>query len=332
MSHYLTPLLVACLISPSASAWTIYVPEQGRREMLTAATDASADTALRMELRLGQREDDFSYRIGYDNPGPQRPDVLSELDWHGMQLVEVGIRLHDPRPGWSWAVEASHARSYDGTVRDSDWAEAGRQQEFSRSVATTEGSTTGDVLFGFGYRQSVGEHLALVPAIGVEQHRLHWRMRHAVQVLSEPNPFIPDEGMPPVGLRYDARSHFRANYRGAWLGLGLVWTVLPGLRLEADWRRSRYDYRGAGNWALRSDLAHPESHRQDSEGMGDHAQVAVRYRRREGEFGLHYSRRDWSTKPGSKITFGAAGGSGEIRLNDVAWRSEVVSLSWSTDW
>lgn len=331
MPHCLILLVTALLISPLVSAWTFYLPEQSGTEIGASPADIDAVPSLSLGLQVGQRRDDFSYRIGFDNPGPGLPDVLSELDWQGMQLLEVGVQLSDPRPGWAWRVEASHARSYDGQVRDSDWAEPGRQQEFSRSQATTEGSTAGDVLVGVGYRQPLGERLALVPAIGVEQHRLHWRMRHAVQVISDPAAF-PSISMPPVGYRYDARSHYRANYRGPWLGLGLELSLLPRLSLSTDWRRSRYDYRGAGDWALRSDFAHPESFRHDTQGLGNHWQLALRHEGRQSRLGLHYGRHDWRSRPGSDTTFFSNGRVGEIRLNDVAWRSEWLALSGEWLW
>lgn len=136
--------------------------------------------------------------------------------------------------------------------------------------------------------------MKLAPLMGYEYHRSHWRIGHGWQVISE---LLDGEQVAPnVGAGYDARSHYRANYKGLWLGMGLELELPQGFSLAGHLKRSRYDYAGSGNWALRDNFAHPESFRHEANGQGNQAELALRYLYNVTQIRLSYADRNWGKK------------------------------------
>lgn len=328
-------LAVSVLIAPystTLSAWTISLPSEPEQVLGTTIIDNESvdNNDISVGLSLDHRQDDFSFSIGFANPGEGRPDTLSELNWSNQDLLGLTLHIRGTQPGWTGVFTGGHAWGYDGEVRDSDWAQPGRQQEFSRSVAETEGSTAGDAILGVGYRFVPVSSLKLVPLLGYEYHRLHWRIGHGWQALSE---LVDGEQIAPnVGVGYDAKSHYRANYKGLWLGMGLELELPNGFSLECHLKRSRYDYNGSGNWAQRKDFAHPESFRHEADGQGNQTELALNYAYNATQFRVSYADREWESASGSSTTFFVGGQQSTIRLNQADWRSKQVSLAIEKKW
>lgn len=307
-------------------------PESG------AAPSANAGGA-RHELSLLYRSDNLEWRIA---PADEQPDILSELSWRDVKLAGLSWRGQWPLASrWSLETLLAGAGEIGGSVRDSDYALSDRQDEFSRSVAEVDHSHVADAALGL--RLQLSESRLAMPGValtgGVVWHEQALRISRARQEVSRgdlcPASLCGSFTPPPTGYSFDASSHYRADWRGGYLGAQLEFWLQPALSLRLDYQYQRLKYHAEANWALRSDFAHPLSFSHDSWGHNHHGRLALNFFADGGSgwqlavFGSKALAGSGNDDTRWADSGGVAQGS-SLRLQGVGWRSSGISLGYSS--
>lgn len=277
---------------------------------------------LRLEAGLAARRDDLRWNIA---DGDGMPDVLSELTWREQKSLVLNARGEAEWPsGWLLAAEVGAGTLLKGEIQDSDYDGDGRAQEWSRTVGESDDAGLLDLTLSGGHRFRFGPH-AVTASVGYAWHEQNLRSGLLTQAISEPNSFgvLP----PPKGTRFDARSSYTARWRGPRLALGLDLALAGGWGMNLGAWREWVDYKGTGNWALREELAHPESFTHLADGRVTGLGVGLgRSWRKNGRLSLAWEKVKGRAGPGTDTTHLVDGGDLSTRLNEVVWDSESLRL------
>jgi hypothetical protein len=272
--------------------------------------DAREGSRGHIVLRPFYRHDELRFNI--DGGGV---DIISELDWDdvrsaGLQL-EGRVRLPGP---FELRGDVAYGRVYDGHLRDSDYAGAGKTLEFSRSRSDTERGSTLDASLAIGVPFS-GRRWLAVPLLGVAYGEENYNIRNGVQIV------------PSSGAFGGLDSDYETRWLGVLWGLELHW--LPGEEwdLMARFTSRHSDYDADGHFNLRTDLAQPRSFGQSTIGRGSILELGVKRDIGAG-FTLDLSTRwdEWDTRHGKMEFFFASGGSSRQGLNEVKLETFRVAL------
>lgn len=257
--------------------------------LLLLSTSCYAAAPLTTQIGIGYRQDSLNWNIG--SPTGQ-PNVLSELSWKQLRMVDYRTEMIYNRPG-TFYVRAigDYARIYSGTVRDSDWHGDNRTREFSRSISDAGKGEAFDLSACAGYkRYCIAKGITAIPVVGYSWHEQHLRMFNGVIVLNTESSFLgPFDGL-------------HANYRGKWFGplFGCDFYSAPcsEWQLYANVQGQYNFYRGSGHWNLRDDILDDFTH--SATGWGFLLRFGVSHEINpclwagiEGEYQNHWTEAGW---------------------------------------
>jgi hypothetical protein len=279
---------------------------------------AALDT--KFDLNAGYRTDKLNWNIASDLSGMTAPNVLSELTWDALHIVQLsgGLQLTGS-DGLHFRATAAYGWIHDGDNQDSDYLGNGRTLEFSRTNNDTVGDNVWDLSLAFGYRFRYAEDgtaTYLIPLVGYSRHAQNLRIANTNQT-------IPTTGSIP-----GVNSTYLSRWEGHWMGVEFL-TDAPRdvnayFRLEHHWA----DYSAEANWNLRTDLEHPRSFEQEANGTGTVVSLGFltvpKSSRWSIRVGLDYQR--WTTDPGVNQVNFTNGTIITTRLNNVEWKSWALSL------
>ncbi|MFT6914621.1 MAG: hypothetical protein ACJAWL_000917 [Motiliproteus sp.] len=270
---------------------------------------------------------DLRWNIAADSSGQATPNILSELDYQGMQSVgaalglELEYRLSAQSP-WSLSVATIYqdAGLSKGRFVDSDYDDDNRTDLISRSRGAVSGSSYRQFSTQFGMHHTFDadtHRLGLL--FGFERSELTARMTDGVDVISD-----------------SAISGLRSEYAAVWQsGTGAVeYRYLQPTLGELFLRYSYFQgtYRADADWNLRTDFQHPLSFSHQADSTGEAVRLGYRAPV-SGAFGwrLAYEWREFGTDPGFDRTFNFDGSVSGTRLNEVRWRSQqlLLGLEWA---
>jgi hypothetical protein len=268
---------------------------------------------------LGLRHDRLRWNIASDPSGSATPNILSELTWSGLDIVEVRVEGEiTTRTGLHVRGALGYGVLVDGRNQDSDYNGDDRTLEFSRSNNDTDNGDTREALFAIGYRYRwptgrAGLSQLLTPLLGYAHHEQNLRITNGNQTIPATGPF--------AGLD----STYQSRWRGPWAGLEYA-VEEPGDLLS--FLRAEYhvaDYYGMANWNLRTDLQHSKSFEHVADGEGRVLSFGILSQRKgDWNYRVSFDYRRWRIEPGTHRAFFASGAIVETRLNDVQWRSYGV--------
>lgn len=288
---------------------------------LLAGHASAADMERDFTLGLGYRNAELNWNIAGDLDGTS-PNVLSELKWYEMQMVEVNAAA-GMRIGRHWVMHGrgSYGAVVDGHNQDSDFAGDDRTLEFSRSN-NRGGGQAGEASIGAGYQiwwydSSVGRFARIIPQIGYA-----WRAQYFT--ITDGRQTLPASAAGPIdnlNTRYDA------EWQGPWVGLSLDMDAGEATRLRFDLEYHYVDYRAEADWNLRDDWAHPVSFVHDTRATG--VVAALTFDRKLGErlsFVARIESQRFVGEPGIDLINAVDSDTGAIeqlstRLNTVLWQS-----------
>jgi hypothetical protein len=294
-------------------------------------------------IESGYRQDHLDWNIAGNLDGTS-PNVLSELSWDDLELLQVDARgsFTLGRPG---APVAFHLRStlgvgaiIHGSNQDSDYGGDNRTLEFSRSNNDTSDGGALDFSIGGGPRFNIGGGaLTLTPLFGYSYNGQYLRLSEGNQTVSNQDIATavfgvdadgePLVNVPPTGPFSGLDSSYDAHWWGPWLGLDLTLAPTPALTLTGSGEYHLGDYLGEADWNLRTDLAHPVSfdHQADASGVVLSLGTEWTFHRRwalTGRFGYQ----KWQTDKGLHRVFLTDGTVGVTRLNEVNWESAALMV------
>lgn len=280
-----------------------------------AVTNASA-VEQRFDIDAGFRNDALRWNIAADPSGTATPNILSELTWEDVHIVQLRLGWQTTAPGLHARASAGYGLIYNGRNQDSDYGGDGRTFEFSRSNNDTNGDDVWDASAAAGYRFTAGDGpFYLTPLLGVSRHAQNLRITNGRQT-------IPD-----LGSFSGLNSTYQTDWSSRWLGIELEWQLAPDTR--AFFRHEYHfnaDYYAQADWNLRNNFAHPKSfeHRADGKGnvfaFGAYAPIGGNW---SGTFSIDYLK--WKTDPGTDQTYFSDGTTSATRLNEVEWKSWSIN-------
>ncbi|WP_207060846.1 autotransporter outer membrane beta-barrel domain-containing protein [Motiliproteus sp. SC1-56] len=294
---------------------------------VSGAEPFPAETALRLGVGVSQHEFDWSIA---GNLAGSDPNILSELIWRDVQMVELeaGLRLNlgkaVEKPPFFVLIEGCYGWIYDGDNRDSDFLADNREQEFLRTENRADDGASWHLSLALGVDFLPLPRLRLSPYLGYGYRELALVITDGNQTLNT----LGEELGPFAGLD----STYDATWRGPFLGIGAVFAYSERWQWFAEARYSwDDDYSATADWNLRPDFAHPESFVQDTRGSGLGLELGAAYRLAGDDparLRLTLSRQRWRGAPGLDTVFFADGGVTRTRLNGVDWSRTALVVSY----
>ena len=270
-----------------------------------------------LELGTGYRVDQFDWNIA-GNSGGTGPNVLSELTWTDLEIVEFSVLGRKTVDNVYLRGSFNLGFIHSGENRDSDYNGDNRTLEFSRSDNDGGGGTVWDASLGAGYSGwalTAGEGMFhLRPLIGFSAHK---------QNLTITDGF---KSIPATGAFSSLNSTYRALWIGPWAGLDADYssgalTVFGSLEMHGA------VYRAKADWNLRSDFQHPVSFEHTANAIGVVVALGADYALTESlSAAASLKHQDWHAFSGTDRTFFSSGAVGDTRLNEVNWISDAFSI------
>jgi len=279
-----------------------------------------------LTLGLGYRNAELNWNIAGALDGTS-PNVLSELKWYEMQMVEVNA-ASELRVGKHVLARgrANYGEVVDGHNQDSDFVGDNRTGEFSRSNNKGDGQA-GEGSVGVGYQfwwydSSVGRYARIVPQVGYAWRGQYFNITDGRQTL-------PASAAGPID---NLNSSYDAEWQGPWLGLTLDMDAGEDTRLRLDFEYHFTDYHAEANWNLRDDWAHPVSFVHDTRATGVVAALELNRKLSERwSFVARVESQRFVGEPGTDIINSIDSNTGAIeqlstRLNAVLWQSLAANV------
>lgn len=283
------------------------------------AITSSVYAETRINLHVGLAKDFLQWNIANDITGTTTPNILSELTWDNMQVLQQYLDI-EHRPDNQKVVltgNLAFGYVYSGDNQDSDYNGNNRTLEFSRSNNSSDGSITASASIGVGYGFDVSnKRIEIRPMLGYAVHRQFLKITDGNQTIPNSGPF------PGLDSSYDT------TWYGHWLGAKLTFRQAYGLFIDS--RLHFVDYEAVANWNLRSDFQHPVSFRHDADGLGHTLRIGMVFEPDTNfNYGITFVRQDWRTDPGVDTVYFSNGSVGVTRLNEVKWTSTSLHASFN---
>ena len=288
-----------------------------------------------LDVGIGYRTDQFDWNIsGTDSDESQI--ILSELSWEDLQIVQLQAT------GWLEFgklplinrhslvfADVSFGKIVSGNVQDSDYASAGRKDEWSRSVNDASEGMTADLSAAFGpifeFNNVAG--FSITPLFGYGFNMQALTMSNGNQVISEPSLRPDGPSYPPdLGSLQGLDSSYTAYWYGPWLGTNIDYQANDKFKLRVGGEYHWVDYFAQADWNLRADFKHPVSFEHEATGTGIVWKLQGQYWLNEKWSWLFSGNiQTWETESGSDRTFLTDGSVGLSRLNQVNWDSYALT-------
>ena len=315
---YCLTLVLCGMAAPGAGAGQVSPAE---RPIQAPVDYTQRNWSSSSSVSLGYASAEMDWNIASDLSGHITPNILSELEWDDLDLIELSFEQRLLFGGrWHLELSADYAWINDGEVQDSDYAGDNRTLEFSRSNSKTDGDYSYDIWAAGGMRFVSGD-ITLTPLFGYSHHRQRVNIIDGAQTVSN-GPFVPAVG-PIAGLD----SRFETRWRSLWVGLEAE-RRFPTLRIY--WRIEYHDadYRGEGFWNLRTDFAQNPSfrHTADAEAWVFRAGLSKRLSDALNAK-LEARSQRWETNSGDDVTFMSSGARFLTRLNEANYHQWGLRLA-----
>lgn len=315
----------------------------------------------------GFRVNTLDWNIASDITGTATPNVLSELTWRDLILLEAEgeVRHEEPidvsflKGGLHLEGKANVGIPIDGEVQDSDYNGDNRTQEFSRSISDADGGYAVGAAVAVGYkiyltgdptkrardilkskkprtakgraRRTRAFREAMdnaTPAITVTP-LIGYSVDQQKYVATNVDQVIPNTGPLPVE---DFDSHYQANWYGGFIGVeGEVKGKKNMVRLRGEYHD--LNYYGEGFWRGRAAFRQDPSFVHEAEGDGYLLNAEYAYALGE-DYALTvdatYKKRQ--TDPGTDETFFVNNTNTTIRLNEVNDESYGMHVGVRYNW
>ncbi len=311
---------------------------------------------------VGARVNNFDWNIASDATGTATPNILSELEWRDVVLLEGEAEIRHEEPLDIFFIEGGlHLEGsinaglpVSGENQDSDFNGDDRTDEFSRTIADTGG-------YSVGGKAAVGYRIYLTGdpsrrAVAIARNAKARRERKAHAIKKATNKAIPAITMTPLAgysvqqQRYSMSDvvreipaggilgvrDFDAHYLATWYG--------PFIGLEADISgkknmvrlRGEYhylDFYGEGFWRGRTVFRQDPSYKHEANGDGFLMNAEYAYAL-DDDYALTvdamYNLRE--AEYGIDRTYFVDNDTALIRLNEVNDESYALRLGLRYDW
>ncbi len=295
----------AFCLAPAAEAAEKYMQHKGRQ------------VEGELQIGVGYRHDNLDWNIAGNSSGTN-PNVLSELEWSDLDIIQVKLQGRAVVSGKFYLRgQVDYGWIRDGENRDSDYNGDNRTDEFSRSVNLTEDDQVWDASLGLGWVVTFGtDYCRLAPMVGYSIHKQNLRITNGYQVI------------PAAGSFSGLNSTYQARWNGPWIGCDLIFNTPAQRKKGRDARlllTAEYhwvDYYAQADWNLRDDFQHPKSFEHETVGSG--MVLGIQWLlgfKSNWDFSLAGQYQLWQTDSGVDRVFMTDGTRPETMLNEVNWES-----------
>ncbi len=286
------------------------------------------DIETAFALTSGIRRDNFRWSIAGDSSG-SNPNILSELTWTDVDSYQLTLTNRSfYKRNVYFRGEINYAFIQSGDIRDSDYNENDRQDEYSRSKSESSGDQLWDLSLAGGYPFFfLQDRLMVAPLYGLSYHKQNFRITNGRQV-------ITSGSLPPIGPLAGLNSTYRSAWYGPWLGVDMRYQIkgdktkgiLP-MELGLSFELHYADYEAEANWNLRQDLKHPTSFEHEDTGFGIvlSGEWIIDLTSRWGVV-LRSTYQSWKTSDGVDRVHNSDGTVEKTRLNEVEWSNVSLML------
>lgn len=281
---------------------------------------------LLFDMHAGHRNDRLQWGIADPVNGI---DTLSELSWRSLRMAAAGADVrYRSSASLVLLARADYGYATSGSVQDSDYWQSGRQNEFSRSTGSAQGSQAFGLSAGIGlpFGKEIGDwQVQLMPMLGLASQHQKLRFREGNQVYVYPGSQTPLGPIDGLNTRYDAR------WNGVWGGLELALQNRKDLTMRVRLEQHVSDYSAKADWNLRTDFAHPVSFRQWASAQGRTITIEARYAYANAYILVQASHYAWETRRGRDEIYLANGETRYTPFNGASWDSSRLSLGIGFD-
>lgn len=321
-------LIVGGLASGSGPAYAD--PDRARTGNARPYKPFLTQSQTAWDMKAGVRRDHLDWNIASDITGTQTPNVLSELTWDNIDVMEFEgrVRHFEPvdskilRGGVMLEGRMTGGVTLSGDNQDSDYDGNDRTQEFSRSNNDSSDGQSFGLSAAVGYRLNIAERvrptshtfLTVTPLVGYSWDRQLYKMRNGVQTI------------PPDGAFDGLDSRYESRWYGPFVGVEASLEHNSHM-LTVRGERQSLDYKGEADWNLRSDFMHDPSYKHRADGNGTKLGVEYSYAMGKSyDLTLDYNYLKREARNGDDITYFADGTTGRTRLNAVNNDSQALRL------
>jgi len=285
--------------------------------------EAEFSNTMEFGLHSGFRVDEFDWNIaGYNGQG-QYINVLSELDWEDLEIIQLGAtgKLSVGKSTAEYSVYIRGSVDYgwisDGIARDSDYNGNNRTMEIYRSISATENDNVLDSSIGLGIEKKYWQDILSIGLLGgYSYHEQNMRLTNGEMLVPENNTLI--------GLN----STYDSTWQGFFGGIDLELRPAPHFLFFGTIQYHWPDFEGEADWNLRDDFAHPVSFRHNADKAdGFVCILGGNYLFSSGWIlDLAFVYRNFSASDGMDLTFLNSGATLTTKLNEVNWQSSAVNV------
>lgn len=289
--------------------------------MLSHTSLANAQALWRYDYMLGTdyRQAQLDWNIAGNLAGTA-PNIRSELDWHDLEIAQitadVKITVNDRLV---FMGRGAYGTILSGKVRDSDYNGDNRTLEYSRSDSRGGGDIAdGSIGFGYHYRlfdAMTRRYLDITPLLGYSRHLQYLTISDGQQIIPASGPIV------------NLDSNYHAVWAGPWLGINLRLEASQDTALIVAAEYHWANFTAKANWNLRSNLAHPLSFKQTSQGAGFIVSLALSHTlTKSWDVLARFELQNWRTDPGIDTQYAVdpitkAVQPTATRMNEVNWQS-----------
>lgn len=223
--------------------------------VVTSLTTSETAFAFSLEgdIGVGYRKDAVDWNFA---GGPGGPNILSELKWNNLCMVNYYGQLRVSMPVLNYArLTGNYGSIFNGTNTDWDYNGDDRTDPFSHAINKADKGEAFELSAAIGWPLPRWiEALSIVPLIGYSQQEQHLQLYDGFQALYVNSPFN-NTSIP------DLASNYRAKWYTPFIGVDLFYRLRNKWKIIAtgEWHGGRYC--GEGFWNLRTDFLSDIRHR-----------------------------------------------------------------------
>ena len=312
-------ILSACLLSSQVLVADLCYSSCNKRSSLPKPCSTEWPSNFEVDFGCGFRKDYLKWSIAGVN---EIPNVLSELQWKDLRIVEVGgSASYVSCRNYAIRLAADYGRIYHGHVVDADYASSDKKDLFLLSNNNAGKGYVYDLSAAAGYRvTSTCFRFVATPLIGYSQHAQYLHLYHGHQLI-------------PSNVRFPGlNSTYSTRWYGPWIGIDFEARVERCAFIFGGFEWHMLAYRGHGQWNLRDDLG-PFNHK--AYGIGWSGTFGGKWEIwNNGSIGVVGTYRNFRTRHGHETVVYNDPADGPInvrlRFNQANWRTYSVSgiVAW----
>lgn len=218
--------------------------------LLCGAWTSAYSYSLQGDAGIGYRHDNLHWSL---NGGAQGPNVLSEMKWKDLRMINYFGQLRLYAPFISYVrLTGNYGTIFNGACTDIDYRGDNRSNPFSYALCDASKGEAFELSAAIGQVFDWIPYLTIIPLVGYSVQEQHLRFYNGA---------LNNIPMPELA------SNYRAKWYTPYLGADFVFKPTGRLKIigTGEWHWGWY--RGTGYWNLRTDFLSEIRHKATGSGV-----------------------------------------------------------------